>query len=62
VTNNHKNIILDRSGKAKLGQRVRACDDQIFCPLVGGRRSVSSGNLVPRERTAVTLLKINSIN
>jgi hypothetical protein len=33
VTNNHKNIILDRSGKTKLGQRVRTGDDQTFYPF-----------------------------
>jgi hypothetical protein len=41
ATDNHKNIILDHSSKAKFSQGVGACDDQFFCPWfsVCGTRS-----------------------
>jgi hypothetical protein len=43
ATDNHKNIIFDRSSKAKLGQGIGACDDQFFRPWfsICGTRSAS---------------------
>jgi hypothetical protein len=57
VTNNHKNIILDRSGKTKLGQRVRTGDDQTFIRFrICGTRSGSSGKwFIPRATAAMLL-------
>jgi len=35
TTDNHKNIIFDRSSKAKLGQGIGGCDNQFFRPWFG---------------------------
>jgi hypothetical protein len=35
TTDNHKNIIFDRSSKAKLGQGIGPCDNQFFRPWFG---------------------------
>jgi hypothetical protein len=55
TTDNHKNIIFNRSSKAKLGQGIGGCDDQFFRPWFrvcgtqsGSRPHPSCGKLLNR--------------